>query len=299
MCGENADDGLPPADCGGSSPRVRGKLQGRRHRLPPQRLIPACAGKTWQGASRSPPPRAHPRVCGENAHAIHTLKARDGSSPRVRGKPRPQHRAGHRPGLIPACAGKTMVMVVSPAISWAHPRVCGENNTLPAQADVDAGSSPRVRGKPGNTCTGATPRGLIPACAGKTSTPSAAARRRPAHPRVCGENPGGRCRVLPGDGSSPRVRGKRASMAARRRSRGLIPACAGKTPVINVDVDVAQAHPRVCGENRWWARGRRRRLGSSPRVRGKLRGRRRPRTIWGLIPARAGKTPRSWTTAWK
>ena len=31
--------------------------------------------------------------------------------------------------LIPACAGKTMIVSGFTIIMWAHPRVCGENST--------------------------------------------------------------------------------------------------------------------------------------------------------------------------
>ena len=51
--------------------------------------------------------RAHPRVCGENAAALDGGTAREGSSPRVRGKRRPDFLRRPKRGLIPACAGKT------------------------------------------------------------------------------------------------------------------------------------------------------------------------------------------------
>ena len=51
-----------------------------------------------------------------------------------------------------------------------------------------------------------------------------------------------------------------------------------------------RAHPRVCGENSTRIRGRLRRAGSSPRVRGKHHPHQQPRTRKGLIPACAGKT---------
>ena len=50
----------------------------------------------------------------------------------------------------------------------AHPRVCGENKTFLAMHGTRLGSSPRVRGKRGQSRYARPPRGLIPACAGKT-----------------------------------------------------------------------------------------------------------------------------------
>ena len=53
------------------------------------------------------------------------------------------------------------------------------------------GSSPRVRGKRQVRHQGIIVARLIPACAAKTRTGCAPARASRAHPRACGENPGG------------------------------------------------------------------------------------------------------------
>ena len=50
--------------------------------------------------------------------------------------------------------------------------------------------------------------GLIPAYAGKTSTPTADSIIFRAHPRVCGENYRPDAEIVPMLGSSPRMRGK-------------------------------------------------------------------------------------------
>ena len=66
VCGENPEGGAHVRERPGSSPRVRGKPH-TCHRGPgARRLIPACAGKTFPNRSIQSPPRAHPRVCGEN-----------------------------------------------------------------------------------------------------------------------------------------------------------------------------------------------------------------------------------------
>ena len=51
---------------------------------------------------------AHPRVCGENAAENSDKDVVTGSSPRVRGKLAVLPEQLDRPGLIPACAGKTL-----------------------------------------------------------------------------------------------------------------------------------------------------------------------------------------------
>ena len=76
----------------------------------------------------------------------------------------------------------------------------------------------------------------------------------------------------------------------------LIPARAGKTHLSNALCPTSQAHPRACGENPRSGQGAGGEQGSSPRVRGKRRNRPRLQADAGLIPARAGKTPR-WSSS--
>ena len=58
----DADAALPE----GSSPRVRGKRFDKLAEAAGNRLIPACAGKTWAIGAVPDFAGAHPRVCGEN-----------------------------------------------------------------------------------------------------------------------------------------------------------------------------------------------------------------------------------------
>ena len=213
-----------------------------------------------------------------------------GSSPRVRGKPGLDAGEHGRGRLIPACAGKTCGGAPRGGVGEAHPRVCGEN-LIGLGSDLAAtGSSPRVRGKRRGLRPQIRGRGLIPACAGKTPPQSRQGWRRPAHPRVCGENGRDCCVLMVDSGSSPRVRGKLSAPPGTTDQKGLIPACAGKTQPLQVRGDTTPAHPRVCGENRGHRAHGRGPLGSSPRVRGKrvlgFPSSHEPR----LIPACAGKT---------
>ena len=106
-CGENYVHLVNALARGGSSPRVRGKLDPRPPPHQPNRLIPARAGKT-PGSSTSPPHSpAHPRACGENMGVPIGVGGGGGSSPRVRGKRPPPTRRLWGNGLIPARAGKT------------------------------------------------------------------------------------------------------------------------------------------------------------------------------------------------
>ena len=172
----------------GSSPRVRGKQAREGYPFLFDGLIPACAGKTRGHFPNRYSVRAHPRVCGENSFGLLAVAGVVGSSPRVRGKLPPMLRRLLARGLIPACAGKTWNHSQIRCMTRAHPRVCGENIETFGGAATLSGSSPRVRGKLnyGNVRTFVA--GLIPACAGKTTSPGRSGLSRWAHPRVCGEN---------------------------------------------------------------------------------------------------------------
>ena len=152
---------------------------------------------------------AHPRVCGENSTYEYATACQMGSSPRVRGKPLGVVALGGQAGLIPACAGKTTRFSRRLGYCPAHPRVCGENPLASCPNSRGRGSSPRVRGKPGQSRYARPCRGLIPACAGKTVAEGVEAVILTAHPRVCGENQRAKSFVPTESGSSPRVRGKR------------------------------------------------------------------------------------------
>ena len=112
----------------GSSPRVRGKLESPWPWFHSLGLIPACAGKTAVNAGCGASHQAHPRVCGENRNRFERYPVVGGSSPRVRGKQLRNKVTQLIPRLIPACAGKTLRVVLARLKRRAHPRVCGENN---------------------------------------------------------------------------------------------------------------------------------------------------------------------------
>ena len=282
----------------GSSPRVRGKQEDRPGHGRGVRLIPARAGKTRNPRNEPRCSRAHPRACGENWSTRQGSSDTCGSSPRVRGKlrhPQPQFR---RDRLIPARAGKTRRGAVFRPGSPAHPRACGENVTPSGSARPTSGSSPRVRGKPGNLIAGQRGERLIPARAGKTSYTRQAISRQRAHPRACGENSAERSPAHLVQGSSPRVRGKQGHAPRAGHGDGLIPARAGKTPARPPRGRTPRAHPRACGENSGREMPSMSTRGSSPRVRGKLQRHRQVAVAGRLIPARAGKTRATTAAVW-
>ena len=252
----------------GSSPRVRGILEDRLGFRRRGRIIPACAGNTWQGQPQTTTSQDHPRVCGEYWRALCPLLALPGSSPRVRGIRDAHGIAVAGAGIIPSCAGNTRSPHWRRKSRADHPRVCGEYLLRTMWDRRNWGSSPRVRGIHVQ-CAGHTDtHRIIPACAGNTNTRCSARLVSTDHPRVCGEYAGRHTPLARPGGSSPRVRGILASLTLRPRARRIIPACAGNTWRRGCRCIWSADHPRVCGEYRPSSIERWVGMGSSPRVRG-------------------------------
>ena len=146
----------------------------------------------------------------------------------------------------------------------------GENLPNISQAFLDAGTSPRARGKLRlDRCVWGCIRN-IPACAGKTSSMTSC--------------------LSSSAGTSPRARGKPFLCGYGLTPPRNIPACAGKTSKYRQWPRRGAEHPRVRGENVLALEHAAGHIGTSPRARGKLC----PCTEVGRerrnIPACAGKT---------
>ena len=173
-----------------------------------------------------------------------------GSSPRVRGTLLRDCGRDDRTGIIPACAGNTLIGRGALPRSGDHPRMCGEH---PGGHEVEwdrSGSSPRVRGTPGRGGHNPNRVGIIPACAGNTARGPCTTRPCRDHPRVCGEHEKSQPVFMVSLGSSPRVRGTRPRGGHGLRALGIIPACAGNTRYGSRGYQRTRDHPRVCGEHR-------------------------------------------------
>ena len=86
------------------------------------------------------------------------------------------------------------------------------------------------------------------------------------------------------------MRGKRHRAGGGGRQRGITPACAGKTSGRRGISGRSRDHPRVCGENSANHSATTARMGSPPRVRGKLADFSELFHAVGITPACAGKT---------
>ena len=158
-----------PSD--GSSPRVRGRPTTTSGPLARSGLIPACAGQTSKSSRVTVAFWAHPRVCGADLDFAFLLPSRSGSSPRVRGRLCTDTHLAVATGLIPACAGQTREKTPRCPPARAHPRVCGADVFSCYSSRLTDGSSPRVRGRRHGLRRAGRHPGLIPACAGQTTSP--------------------------------------------------------------------------------------------------------------------------------
>ena len=229
VCGEKNDMTPAPAPSPGSPPRVRGKVHALSLIPRLRRITPACAGKSGIAPASSFAMPDHPRVCGEKSPVVSLISARGGSPPRVRGKDSAEIRCVGRPGITPACAGKSAFLRRVTEVYQDHPRVCGEKAAMIWSLLATAGSPPRVRGKGPFRPFRLFRRGITPACAGKSQIFDGVGQLVEDHPRVCGEKYFHSSPNPPYRGSPPRVRGKDRYQYSYAGDCGITPACAGKS----------------------------------------------------------------------
>ena len=133
----------------GSSPRMRGKLNGVNQAANYQRIIPAHAGQTCSVLACIAVFADHPRACGANVDCAALAVSAAGSSPRMRGKRPLTEFNNSQIRIIPAHAGQTGGRANPHRFSTDHPRACGANYRHHFATGVQPGSSPRMRGKLG------------------------------------------------------------------------------------------------------------------------------------------------------
>ena len=151
-------------------------------------IIPAHAGNTAERVPWRLGARDHPRACGEHNMFSQPIPYEKGSSPRMRGTLFDVPCVFVNVGIIPAHAGNTLHKILGGEFVGDHPRACGEHVTIPEDALLTAGSSPRMRGTLSVKFFYFRRVGIIPAHAG--NTPFGRVRPMPTrdHPRACGEH---------------------------------------------------------------------------------------------------------------
>ena len=196
-------------------------------------------------------------------------------------------------GIIPARAGFTAAYRRAPRVDPDHPRSRGVYVWSSNSGDLVPGSSPLARGLP--VLRGLLYRipGIIPARAGFTCPSLRSAPSRPDHPRSRGVYHEDHPYTLNRIGSSPLARGLLLYPFISRPRVGIIPARAGFTLYEQLGWLRDADHPRSRGVYPSRSPARMSRPGSSPLARGLRRTALVEVEHLGIIPARAGFTPRS------
>ena len=205
-------------------------------------------GKENSGGCKRCCIRITPAYAGKSLPKSWRNMTQKGSPPPMRGKEYRRYLRRNERGITPAYAGKRAVSGISLALTWDHPRLCGEKGYSSLTYDGHQGSPPPMRGKAvpvGHFCVVTR---ITPAYAGK----SAVFRRIPPsfqdHPRLCGE----KALAIPGNvlllGSPPPMRGKALNCISGAWITGITPAYAGKSSQHLACTLMQRDHPRLCGE---------------------------------------------------
>ena len=187
---------------------------------------------------------------GEDRCKSFPAASRFGSPPHARGRRVERSVCCIRPGITPACAGKTIRSHLERRWRRDHPRMRGEDRPSWATYCSGRGSPPHARGRPKSKAGWRTTPRITPACAGKTRHAVRAWLTCPDHPRMRGEDflePTLNCLFC---GSPPHARGRRRVESRRGSRRRITPACAGKTYTPQARRSSATDHPRMRGEDR-------------------------------------------------
>ena len=97
----------------GSPPGVRGAGKSAEPFHAFHGITPACAGSSSFSLKNRAEKWDHPRVCGEQPLRPPKIVPFSGSPPRVRGAAQCRTAARQRPGITPACAGSSMLSIVT------------------------------------------------------------------------------------------------------------------------------------------------------------------------------------------
>ena len=185
-CGGNCAINTTSFPADGPSPRVRGKHGVTGSRGPTTRSIPARAGEATEHEPKKATASVHPRACGGSASSPVMLFPDQGPSPRVRGKL--QVALPFLVGVrsIPARAGEADSRRSPNPDPRVHPRACGGSRRQRSGIHLEAGPSPRVRGKLIADGRPILIRGSIPARAGEAAANVQGFISKLVHPRACG-----------------------------------------------------------------------------------------------------------------
>ena len=192
--------------------------------------------------------------------------------------------------FIPAWAGNSQPAPGRGQRKSVHPRMGGEQASIPHRPDNITGSSPHGRGTVLVTVCLEGGERFIPAWAGNRSHAEGMLHQQPVHPRMGGEQGTEEWLAMRAGGSSPHGRGTGWRARLFCRSNRFIPAWAGNSCVSTRPVLTSSVHPRMGGEQNSVTEGLRAVIGSSPHGRGTVTLHFLRRNLSRFIPAWAGNS---------
>ena len=193
--------------------------------------------------------------------------------------------------ITPARAGKTGVTCSDPDCIWDHPRSCGKDVRFPARTAASSGSPPLVRERHQTGAGNHVAMRITPARAGKTVVAITIRYVPRDHPRSCGKDRIQGLFALGVEGSPPLVRERLDFLPLPCNLLRITPARAGKTITSTSPSMAFEDHPRSCGKDHIEESEKQTQWGSPPLVRERLCRQFKHFFIFGITPARAGKTP--------
>ena len=172
---------------------------------------------------------AHPRICGEKAHAILAYHQILGSPPHMRGKALRRPNRDRIQRITTAHAGKSPKSRVPSHQYKDHPRICGEKLFRKCPIFPIGGSPPHMRGKASFDDSRSSMIRITPAHAGKRSNLCLCSSSIKDHPRTCGEKEQDDDGLWQITGSPPHMRGKVHDYTPSISFLRIPPAHAGKS----------------------------------------------------------------------
>ncbi len=125
-CGDKEITRRRRAEPEGSPPRMRGQDRDGKLQSHWRRITPADAGTSFCWSPTRISETDHPRGCGDKHQSDSMRVVISGSPPRMRGQGYSALQIGQAGGITPADAGTSLDMFCDNAVSWDHPRGCGD-----------------------------------------------------------------------------------------------------------------------------------------------------------------------------
>ena len=212
-------------------------------------IIPACAGSTRVVRGEISYRRDHPGMRREHGRDHRDVRRGQGSSRHAPGARIVEVRPAGRLGIIPPCAGSTIVVIAMQRVHGDHPGMRREHPVTVTLSGPAVGSSRHAPGAPISTLTDSHEWGIIPACARSTPPGAESATQSWDHPGMRREHPEAADGCTTVTGSSRHAPGAPHDGLRAAVYPGIIPACAGSTSPIMQPCGPSGDHPGMRREH--------------------------------------------------